>query len=112
MPLLCVGSTLLIGMSLQEDAVVYAGWQFFLIVRNHNHRLVWSLAESFYYVLGESTVSVVESVKRLVQDKELRVFDEGTCQKHQSLFATGEFEETSVFQSFQSEYFHPEFTFI
>ena len=75
-------------MSLQEDAVVDAGRELFLIVSNHDHRLVFSLAECLDDILYQAAVSVVKTMKRLVEDEELRILHEGACQKYQALLAT------------------------
>ena len=63
-------------MSLQEDAVVDAGRELFLIVSNHDHRLVFSLAECLDDILYQAAVSVVKTMKRLVEDEELRILHE------------------------------------
>ena len=65
-------------MSLQEDAVVDAGRELFLIVSNHDHRLVLSLAECLDDILYQAAVSVVKTMKRLVEDEELWILHEGT----------------------------------
>ena len=75
-------------MSLQEDAVVDAGRELFLIVSNHDHRLVLSLAECLDDILYQAAVSVVKTMKWLVEDEELGILHEGACQKYQALLAT------------------------
>ena len=84
----CHRVAFLFRMSLQEDAVVDAGWELFLIVGNHDHRLVLSLAECLDDILYQAAVSVVKTMKRLVEDEKLRILHEGTCQKYQALLAT------------------------
>ncbi len=68
-------------------------WKLFLIVGNHNHRLVLSLAECLDDILHQAAVSVVKTMKRLVEDEELGILHEGTCQKYQALLATDNFRK-------------------
>ena len=56
-------------MSRQEDAVVDACWQFFLIVCHHDHRLVVALAERLDDVLHQTAVVIVETMQWLIQDE-------------------------------------------
>ena len=74
-------------MSLQEDAVVDAGWELFLIVSNHDHRLVLSLAECLDDILYQAAVSVVKTMKRLVEDEELRLIDKSRDESYLLLVA-------------------------
>ena len=84
---------LMLCVAYEEDAVVDAGWQFFLVVCHHDHRLVVALAECLDDILHQSAVDVVKSVQWFVKNQELWVLDEGSCQENQALLATGEFEE-------------------
>lgn len=61
------GVTGLLIVSDEEDAVVYACWQFFLIVGNHDHSLVLSFTERLNNVLYQSAVVVVESMQGLIE---------------------------------------------
>lgn len=97
--LLCVAN--------EEDAVVDASWQFFLVVCHHDHRLVVALAERLDDILHQSAIDVVKSMQWFVENQKFRVLDEGSCQENQALLATGEFEEPDLFLSFQSENLHP-----
>ena len=62
--------------------------QFLLIVGDHNHGFVPTLTKCLDDVLHQSPVPKVKPVKRLVQDKQLGVFDEGPRQEDEALFAT------------------------
>ena len=84
--------------------------QFFLVVGHHHHRLVASLTEGLYHVLHQTAVPKVESMQRLVEDKQLWVFHESTCQQHQSLFATRQFHERVVVFPLHAENVKPPFT--
>ena len=77
---------------------------------NHNHGLVVSTAECFYYIFHQTAVVQVKSVKRFVEYQKLRVFHESTCQKYKSLLAARQLQETPVCQLLYSEYIHPEQT--
>ena len=72
----------------QKLLVCNNGRQLLFVVSHHNHRLVSSLTERFYHILYKASVPQVKSVQRLVQYQQLGVFYEGSCQQHQSLFAT------------------------
>ena len=72
-------------MSNQEDVVVDTGWKFLLVVSNHDHRLVLAFAECLDDVLYQSAVAVVETMKRLIENQQLRVFHEGSGEEHQAL---------------------------
>lgn len=54
-----------------------------------NHRLVLSLTECFDDILHQHTVVVVKTVQGLVENQQVWVFYEGTCQQYQSLFTAG-----------------------
>ena len=99
---------LMLCVAYEEDAVVDAGWQFFLVVCHHDHRLVVALAECLDDILHQSAVDVVKSVQWFVKNQELWVLDEGSCQENQAVLTTGEFEEPDLFFSFETEDLHPE----
>lgn len=80
---------LLLCVTYQEDAVVDARWQLFLVMRYHDHRLVVALAEGFDDILYQAAVGVVESVQWFVKNQKLWVFHEGSCQEYETLLATG-----------------------
>ena len=88
--------------------MVDARWQFFLIMRYHDHGFVLAATEGFDDVFYKTAVAVVESVERLIENQQFRILDKGTCQENEALFAAGELQETTVFKTFQSKYFHPE----
>ena len=94
---------LMLCVAYEEDAVVDAGWQFFLVVCHHDHRLVVALAECLDDILHQSAVDVVKSMQWFVKNQEFWVLDEGSCQENQALLATGEFEEPDLFFSFETE---------
>lgn len=88
--------------------MVDARWQFFLIMRYHNHGFVLAATEGFDDVFYKTAVAVVESVERFIENQQFRILDKGSCQENEALFAAGELQETTVFKTFQSEDFHPE----
>ena len=69
----------------EEDAVVDAGGEFFLVVGHHDEGLVASAAEGLDDILHEMAVAVVKTMERFVEDKELGILDECPCHEHQSL---------------------------
>ena len=83
--------------------------QLFGIMRYHNHGLVFSSAKSRNNLTRQLTITVVQSVQRFIQDKQLRVFDERAGQQTEPLLSAGEFQESTVFQSGDTENVHPPF---
>lgn len=73
--------------------MVDARWQFFLIMRYHNHGFVLAATEGFDDVFYKTAVAVVESVERLIENQQFRILDKGTCQENEALFAAGELQE-------------------
>ena len=88
--------------------VVDACGKLLFVVRDHDQRLVGSLAESLDDIFHQASVAVVETMQRLVEDQQLRVFDEGPRQEHETLLAAGELQECPLFQALKSEHRHPE----
>ena len=79
---------LMLCVAYEEDTVVDAGWQFFLVMCHHDHRLVVALAESLDDILHQTAVVIVETMQWLIQNQKLRIFYESTGQENQALFAT------------------------
>ena len=53
----------------EEDAVVDAGGQFFLVVGHHDEGFVTTAAEGLDDILNQATVAVVKTMERFVEDK-------------------------------------------
>ena len=79
--------------------MVDARWQFFLIMRYHDHGFVLAATEGFDDVFYKTAVAVVESVERFIENQQFRILDKGSCQENEALFAAGEFQETTVFKT-------------
>ena len=75
-------------MTHEENAMVDACRKFFLVMRNHDHGLIVSLAKSLEDVLNQTAIVIIKTVQRFVEDKKFRIFNEGTSQKNQSLVTT------------------------
>lgn len=60
------------------------------VVRDHNQCFVVPFDKGVDDLLHQLSVTVVETMKRFIEDDQLRVFDEGACQEHEALFAAGE----------------------
>ena len=58
--------------------MVDARWQFFLIMRYHNHGFVLTATEGFDDVFYKTAVAVVESVERLIENQQFRILDKGS----------------------------------
>ena len=71
----------------EEDAVVDAGGQFFLVVGHHDEGFVATAAEGLDDILNQATVAVVKTMEWFVEDKELRVLYECPCHKNQALLS-------------------------
>ena len=65
------------------------------------------LAKRFDDAFYMSTVPGIKSVKRLVQDKQVGVFHEGSGQENQALLPTRKLKEATVLQVSNAEYLHP-----
>ena len=65
-------------MPLEGDGVVDDGGELFLVVGDEDESLVRALAESLDDIIHQTTVVVVESVKGLVEDQQVGVFDKGS----------------------------------
>lgn len=74
-------------MSFEVYVVGDAFRQIFLIVRHHDECLVASLAEGVNDTLYQFSVSLVQSVQRLIKYQQLRVFDKCTRQQNHALLA-------------------------
>ena len=72
-------------MTHKENAMIYAGRKFFLVMRNHDHGLIISLAKSLDDVLNQTAIVIIKTMQRFVEDKKFRIFHEGTSQKNQTL---------------------------
>ena len=72
-------------MTHEENAMVDACRKFFLVVRNHDHGLIVSLAKSLDDVLYQTAIVIIKTMQRFVEDKKFRIFHEGTSQKNQTL---------------------------
>ena len=94
-------------MPCQKQFVGDSLGQFGLVVCHHDHGLVAALTKRLNDILGQSAVPEVESVKGLVEDEQLRVFDEGTGQQDQSLFATLQLQEAALCQMADAEDVEP-----
>ena len=77
----------------------------------HNHRLIFTFAEGFDHLFDPTTIVSIQSMKRLVQNQQFRIFDESTCQQSQTLLPTGKLQERFVFQVGNAEYIHPPLTY-
>ena len=53
----------------EEDAVVDAGGQFFLVVGHHDEGLVATAAEGLDDIFNQATVAVVKTMEWFVEDK-------------------------------------------
>ena len=69
----------------EEDAVVDAGGQFFLVVGHHDEGFIATAAEGLDDIFNQATVAVVKTMEWFVEDKELRVLDKCPCHKNQAL---------------------------
>ena len=78
-------SDVILQMPHEEDAVVDAGGQFFLVVGHHDEGLVATAAEGLDDILHETAVAVVKTMEWVVEDKELRVLDKCPCHENQAL---------------------------
>ena len=78
-------SDVILHMPHEEDAVVDAGGQFFLVVGHHDEGLVVTAAEGLDDILNQATVAVVKTMERFIEDKQLRVLDKCPCHKNQAL---------------------------
>ena len=54
------------------------GGEFFLVVGDDDEGLAWTLTESLNDILYQTAVVVVESVKGLVENQQVGVFDKGS----------------------------------
>ena len=62
--------------------------EFLLVVGDHDHCFVVTLAEGVDDVLDELAVGVVEAVEWFIEDEQLGVFDKGSCQEYKALLST------------------------
>ena len=68
------------------------------------------MAEGFNNLLYPTTIISIQTVKRFIQNQQLRIFNKGTCQQRQALFSTGKLQERFIFQFGDAKYIHPPFT--
>lgn len=83
--------------------------QLFLVMGYHNQGLVLPVTECLDHIFHQPTVVHIKTVKRFVQYQQFRILDKRTCQQYQSLLAAGKLQETTVFQSGNTENIHPPF---
>ena len=69
----------------EEDAVVDAGGQLFLVVGHHDEGLVATAAEGLDDIFNQATIAVVKTMEWFVEDKELWVLYECPCHENQAL---------------------------
>ena len=67
------------------------------------------MAESLNNLLYPTTVVSIQTVKRFIQNQQLRVLHKSTCQQCQPLFSTGKLQKRVVFQFRNTKYIHPPF---
>ena len=77
-------------MSYEPYAVVNTGGKFLLVVCDHDQRLVGAFAESLDDILHQPSVGIIKSMEWFVDDQQLRIFDEGSCEEYESLLSAGE----------------------
>ena len=65
--------------------MIDAGGTLFTVVTDEDERLAGTLTEGLDDILHQTSVDVVETMQRLVEDKQFWVFDECSCQEHQAL---------------------------
>ena len=72
---------------MQSQVMRDAVGKLFLVVRDHDERLVRPLAEQLDNLTDKAAVTVIETVKGFIKDEEFRVFHKGTSQEAEPLFA-------------------------
>ena len=65
-------------MPLEGDGVVDDGGELFLVVGDEDESLVRTLAEGLDDIIHQTAVVVVKSVKGLVENQQVGVFDKGS----------------------------------
>ena len=65
-------------MALEGDGVVDDGGELFLVVGDEDEGLAGTLTEGLDDIIHQTAVVVVESVKGLVEDQQVGVFDKGS----------------------------------
>jgi len=65
-------------MPLEGDGMVDDGGEFFLVVGDDDEGLARTLTEGLNDILYQTAVVVVESVKGLVENQQVGVFDKGS----------------------------------
>ena len=79
----------------------------FLIVRDHDERLVRTLAELTDNLTDKTAIAVVEPMQGFVEDEEFGVFDESPGQEAEALLTAAEAKERCVGHLFDAEDMHP-----
>ena len=83
-------------------------WEFFLIVGDHDERLVLALAEGLDDIFDESAIVEIKSVERLVENEQSGVLDKCPRQEDKALLSRRKFEEGGLVVLPDTEDIHPE----